>query len=139
MVFGRDSSGFPSFRTGVALVAGQLGLCCGVPWLTLAFCIIAALLPVRRTLRNLPLCLLLGGLSLLPLQAVAVVGLQFTSLTAVNAVYAAAPLPLLTAALLTAVRDEFCRAHDAVLFTAFTAIFLSLGLGAGILMGGDFP
>lgn len=130
---------FPWFKMLAGVAAAQTGLACGMPWLTAAGAVAATLWPVRRSRHNLPLCLLWAGLALLPLQAYALEGLLFAPATAAAAVYAAAPLPLLSAALVCAVRDEFCRAHDAVMFTAFVTLLLCLGMGAGLLTGNPAP
>ena len=130
---------FPWFSVFVGAAAAQVGLVCGLPWLTAAGAVAATLWPVRRSRHNLPLCLLLAGLALLPLQLHAAKAMLFAPATAEVVVYAATPLPLLLAALFSAMRDEFCRAHDAVMFTAFVTILLCLGLGVGLLTGNPAP
>ena len=130
---------FPWFSVFVGAAAGQFGLAVGLPWLTAAGAVAATLWPVRRSRRYLPLCLLLAGLALLPLQLHTLVGLMYAPPATESILYAALPLPLFLTALLCAVRDEFCRSREAVMFTAFVALLLSLGIGVGLLTGNPIP
>lgn len=130
---------FPWFSVVGGAAAAQVGLCFGLPWLTAAGAVAATLWPARRSRRYLPLCLLLAGLALLPLQLYAAKAMLFAPATAAMAICAAAPLPLLLAALGCAMRNEFCHAHDAVMFTAFVTLLLCLGLGVGLLTGNPAP